>query len=119
VEQRDLLPRIHRLQPDYMAMGRDGMAEMGEMEMPLPDNTLPMMTGRGPYGPLEMGGMFTTIKVREGLGRDDHKDPGWYRHPPGTVASEFTGSLPAPPQATTAPAPTLRARKPQPGGHAH
>ena len=25
--------------PDYMAMGTAGMADMGEMEMPLPDNT--------------------------------------------------------------------------------
>ena len=33
--------------------------------MPLPENTLPMMMGQGPFGPLEMGGMFTVIKVRE------------------------------------------------------
>ena len=42
-----------------MVMGERGMADMGEMEMPLPDNTLPMMTGTGPFGPIEMGGMFT------------------------------------------------------------
>jgi hypothetical protein len=34
--------------PDYMVMGERGMADMGEMEMPLPDNTVPMMTGKGP-----------------------------------------------------------------------
>jgi hypothetical protein len=28
---------------------------MAEMEMPLPDNTIPMMTGQGPYGSVEMG----------------------------------------------------------------
>ena len=60
------------------------MADMGEMEMPLPDNTLPMMTGDGPFGPIEMGGMFTVVKVREGLPRDDTRIPGWYKHPPGT-----------------------------------
>ena len=49
-----------------MVMGERGMADMGEMEMPLPDNTLPMMTGQGPFGPLEMGGMFTVVKVRDG-----------------------------------------------------
>ena len=38
------------------------------MEMPMPDNTLPMMTGFGQFGPLEMGGMFSVVKVREGLG---------------------------------------------------
>jgi hypothetical protein len=42
------------------------MADMGEMEMPLPDNTLPMMTGFAQFGAVEMGGMFTVVKVREG-----------------------------------------------------
>jgi hypothetical protein len=67
------------------------MADMGEMEMPLPDNTLPMMTGQGQFGALEMGGMFTVIKVREGLGRNDYKDPGPYRFPAGTQAYKWTG----------------------------
>ncbi len=39
-------------------------ASMAEMEMPLPDNTLPMMTGQGPYGGVEMGGICTTVRVR-------------------------------------------------------
>jgi len=73
-------------------MGERGMADMGEMEMPLPDNTLPMMTGQGPFGPIEMGGMFSVVKVREGLARNDYKDPGWYKHPPGTVAYEWQGA---------------------------
>jgi manganese oxidase len=64
------------------------------MEMALPDNTLPMMTGQGPYGAMEMGGMFTTVKVRRGLARNDYKDPGWYRQPAGTQAYEWTGELP-------------------------
>ena len=57
------------------------MAEMGEMEMPMPDNTLPMMTGFGQFGPMEMGGMFSVVKVREGLAANDYSDPGWYKHP--------------------------------------
>jgi hypothetical protein len=61
-----------------------------------------MMTGQGPYGALEMGGMFTTVKVRRGLARDDFRDPGWFRQPPGTQAYEWTG---APLAATRAPAP--------------
>jgi hypothetical protein len=48
-----------------MGMGSKGMADMGEMEMPLPDNTLPMMSGQGPFGAVEMGGMFTVLKVRD------------------------------------------------------
>jgi hypothetical protein len=75
--------------------GERGMAEMGDMEIPLPDNTLPMMTGQGPFGPLEMGGMFTVVKIREGLARGDFKDPGWYKHPKGSVAYEWKGALPA------------------------
>ena len=75
----------------YMPMGSTGMAEMGSMEMPMPDNTLPMMTGFGQFGPIEMGGMFTMMKVREGLGADDYSDPGPYKNPPGTVAYKFKG----------------------------
>ncbi|MBE0605491.1 MAG: copper oxidase [Deltaproteobacteria bacterium] len=95
VDQRGVAEKINKLLPDYMVMGERGMAEMGDMEMPLPDNTLPMMTGQGPFGPLEMGGMFTVVKIREGLARGDYKDPGWYRHPKGSVAYEWDGDLPA------------------------
>lgn len=92
VQQRDLTRAIRKLTPDYMAMGSAGMAEMGEMEMPMPDNTLPMMTGFGQFGPMEMGGMFTVVKVREGLARNDYKDPGWFKHPEGTVAYEVASA---------------------------
>jgi len=44
-----------------MAMGETGMGNM--MEMGRPKNTLPMMTVDGPFGPVEMGGMFTILKV--------------------------------------------------------
>jgi manganese oxidase len=94
VDHRGVLERITRLVPDYMVMGERGMADMGEMEMPLPENTLPMMGGSGPFGAMEMGGMFTVVKVREGLARDDYKDPGWYKHPSGTVAYEWKGEAP-------------------------
>ncbi|WP_109583741.1 multicopper oxidase family protein [Cupriavidus plantarum] len=90
VPQKDLASRMSALVPDYMAMGESGMADMGSMKMPLPENTLPMMSGQGPFGAIEMGGMFTTLKVREGLAADDYRDPGWYRHPKGSVAFEYT-----------------------------
>jgi len=92
---------------------------MGEMEMPLPDNTLPMMSGSGPFGSIEMGGMFTVVKVRDGLARNDYKDPGWYQHPAGTVAYEWTGEPPAAvrtPAAAGEKGPALRVKKP--AGHA-
>ena len=102
VDHRGLVDKIRKLVPDYMVMGERGMADMGEMEMPLPDNTLPMMTGQGPMGPLEMGGMFSVLKVREGLAAGDYRDPGWYTHPAGTIAREWTGEVSAPAQAPTA-----------------
>jgi hypothetical protein len=64
--------------------------------MPLPDNTAPMMAGAGPFGAVGMGGMFSVVKVRKEQKPGDYRDPGWYKHPPGTVAYEFTGSLPDP-----------------------
>ena len=79
-----------------MVKGERGMADMGEMEMEIPENTAPMMTGTGPYGPVEMGGMFTMLKVRADQKPGDYKDPGWYKQPPGTRAFEWTGSLPDP-----------------------
>lgn len=94
VKQDDLTEKISDLMPDYMymPMGKNGMAEMSdmvEMGMKLPENTLPMMTGRGPFGPIEMGGMFTVVKVRRNQPKDDYTDPGWYKHPNGTVAKKL------------------------------
>ena len=62
VDHRGMSQKIRKLVPDYMVMGERGMADMGDMEMPLPDNTLPMMTGRARMGALEMGGMFTVVR---------------------------------------------------------
>lgn len=102
VDHRGIAQRINKLLPDYMVMGDKG-GSMGGMEMQLPDNTLPMMTGAGPFGGIEMGGMFTTLKVRAGQAPGDYQDPGWYRHPQGTVAHEWTGALPAAPTAPATP----------------
>jgi FtsP/CotA-like multicopper oxidase with cupredoxin domain len=119
VDHREVADRIQKLVPDYMVMGERGMADMGEMEMPLPDNTLPMMTGRGPFGALEMGGMFSVLRVRDDQKTGDYTIPGWYRHPERTVAWEWTGELsqPARAAAPAADARTLRVRKPD--GHRH
>jgi FtsP/CotA-like multicopper oxidase with cupredoxin domain len=91
VDHAGVAEQVNKLIPDYMVMGDKGMADMGDMDMPLPDNTLPMMSGRGQFGPMEMGGMFTTVKVRAGLARGDYRDPGPYPNPRGTVAYEWTG----------------------------
>jgi manganese oxidase len=93
VPQSALSRALARAAPTAMAMGTSGMAEMAEMSMPLPANTLPMMTGTGPFGGIEMGGMFTVVKVREGLAAGDYRDPGSYKHPPGTVAYEVDAAM--------------------------
>lgn len=90
VDHKGVAEKINKLIPDYMVMGDKG-GSMEGMEMPLPDNTLPMMTGEGPFGGVEMGGMFTIVKVRKDQPHGNYKDPGWYRHPKGTVASEWKG----------------------------
>ena len=101
VDHRGVAKQISDLIPDYMVMGERGMADMGEMEMPIPANTLPMMRGQGPHGAVEMGGMFTVVKVRRNQKPGDYKDPGWYRQPPGTRAYEWTGPAPEAPRAAT------------------
>jgi FtsP/CotA-like multicopper oxidase with cupredoxin domain len=87
VNQKDVEARIRKMLPGYMAMGETGMAEHADhvKHMPGPKNTLPMMMGKGPFGNIEMGGMFTVVKVRDQLQSYD-QDPGWYKHPKGTVA---------------------------------
>ncbi|WP_366919583.1 copper oxidase [Hydrocarboniphaga sp.] len=89
VDQTGVEAEVRKMLPGYMAMGKSGMSEhAGHIEMGLqgPDNTLPMMMGAGPYGAIEMGGMFTVLKVREGIAAGDYRDPGWYRHPKNAVA---------------------------------
>ncbi|MEO1751657.1 copper oxidase [Thiofaba sp. EF100] len=119
VDQRGIAEKISKLIPDYMVMGERGMHDMAEMEMPLPDNTLPMMTGHGPFGPIGMGGMFTTVKIRKGLARDDYRDPGPYPQPKGTRAWEWQGEPLPEPERAAAPAngPTVTVRKPVHNDH--
>jgi hypothetical protein len=124
VDHKGLVGKIQKIVPDYMVMGERGMADMGAMEMPLPDNTFPMMTGTGPFGPLEMGGMFTTLKVRQGLGANDYRDPGDFQHPQGTLAYEWQGAPAATPRPARVDAPGTAptepsARKPAASGHQH
>jgi len=91
VEQDDLARQIASLVPGYMnSAAMSGM----QMDMPVPENTLPMMAGAGPYGEIEMGGMFTVMKIRANLAHGDYRDPGWYQAPPGSVAYAWEGEPP-------------------------
>jgi hypothetical protein len=90
VDQSGVEAEIRQLLPGYMAMGKDGMAEhqrhTDSGHMKGPENTLPMMLGKGPHGNLEMGGMFTVVKVRDDLAHGDDTDPGWYANAIGQSA---------------------------------
>ena len=77
--------KVSKLLPGYMAKGESGMANMGEMGMPVPHNSIPMVGAPGKHDYIDMGGMFTIVKVRENL--TSYDDPGWYENPPGTLAS--------------------------------
>ena len=77
--------RAGKAVPGYMTMGETGMADMGDMGMAVPRNSLPMVGAKGPHDYITMGGMYTNIKVRDQLESYD-KDPGWYETPAGTRA---------------------------------
>ena len=93
VDQSGAEAEVRKMLPGYGAMGRFGMAEhAGHVAMGLkgPDNTLPMMSGNGPFGAIEMGGMFTILKVRDGLAAGSYIDPGWYRQPTNKMARKVS-----------------------------
>ncbi len=87
VDQTAATQRIKQLLPKYMAMGSSGMGEMFDRHhhMDAPPNFIPYGSP-GPFGIIEMSGMFTVLKVRNDI--TDYRDPGWYKNPPGTVAEQ-------------------------------
>jgi manganese oxidase len=80
VRQDDLTARLEKRIPGYMPMG---VSMGGMMEMGRPANTIGS-SWPGPLDDIDAGGMFTVLKVRRDL--TGYDDPGWYQHPPGTVA---------------------------------
>ena len=113
VDATKLQKSVRQVVPGFIAMGTNGMGDMSSMssmekmdmpmnmpgmgnmssmkghggsgsKMPMPENSIAMMGGPGPYGMIDMGGMLTIFKVRENL--TSYSDPGPYQAPPGTVA---------------------------------
>ena len=68
---RGIIEKILKLVSDYMVKGERGMVDLTEMTMPLSENTLPMTTGDRPCGSVEMGELFSMLKVRADLAPDD------------------------------------------------
>lgn len=87
--------KIRKYFPQFMGlMGTAGMGEMYTMfsqhhgAMPkVPANSAPVWGSPGPFGVIEMGSMFTILKVREEI--TNYNDPGWYKNPPGTIAESI------------------------------
>jgi len=87
IKPEGLDEKFRPLLPTYMTMGHTGM-DMGKMAevAPYPPNTISMKGATGSFGDyISMGGLFTLVKVRDQLKSYD-EDPGWYKHPAGTVA---------------------------------
>ena len=82
--------RLNEHNTGYMAMGQAGMADMATMVMPQPTNSISMVGGKGPHGSIDMGGMFTLVKIRDKLGAD----PGWYAAPAATNQMIQTRTFP-------------------------
>lgn len=100
INKGDLEMRIKQFFPDFMGlMNINGMYEMFEVygsnktevdqKKSIPKNLSPIGSP-GPFGVIEIGGMFTMLKVRENL--TSYADPGWYQHPEGTVAAPLEES---------------------------
>jgi manganese oxidase len=76
---------LRRQIPGYMSMSAGGMSGMGEMAMAVPKNSIPMKGSNGPHGPIDMGGMFTILKVRPPGDASE-----WYASPPEETARTAT-----------------------------
>ena len=95
INKQGIEERIKQFFPDFMGlMNINGMGDMFEMygtnkmmdmgiKMKYPPNMSPI-GNPGPFGVIEMGGMFTVFKVRDNI--TSYVDPGWYQHPLGTIA---------------------------------
>lgn len=75
--------RLARAIPSAMTMGQTGMGSMSDMQMPIPENSVAMRGSPGPFSTIDMGGMFTVLKVREHPTPEDAT--GWYAYPRGTT----------------------------------
>ena len=82
VDTRGIDARVNKLVPGYMTMGETGMGDM--MTMKQPRNAISMLGGKGPFDQIDMGGMFTIVKVRKKLTAESAV--AWHEHPAGTVA---------------------------------
>jgi manganese oxidase len=86
IDPSKLDAKVRKVLPGYMTMGQSGMG--GDMQMPIPTNTVAMRNARGKHDVMTMGGMATVLKVRDHLA--GYADPGWFDAPSHTQAAAAT-----------------------------
>ena len=84
VDTKGVDDKVGKLVPGYMTMGETGMGDM--MSMGRPRNSISMVGGKGPFDQVDMGGMFTIVKVRKKLTTETAN--AWFDHPKASVADE-------------------------------
>ncbi len=80
----ELTQKIKSLLPDFMVMGDTGMLGMAQMNMRVPENSMPMYGLHGQFARTVFGGMAKVLKVRAHA--PTCEDPGWYDFPAESVA---------------------------------
>ncbi len=80
--------KMAALVPSYMTMGAVGMGGHAEHGMPNPPNSIPMKGAPGPLGYIDMGGMFTILKVRDRV--DATTAESWHASPEAEQARPAT-----------------------------
>lgn len=100
IDKKGIEERIKKFFPNFIGlMNINGMGEMFEMygsarapamlaKREFPANMSPI-GNPGPFGVIELGGMFTVFKVREDI--TSYADPGWYQQPAGTSVEVVKG----------------------------
>ncbi len=73
-----------RVVPRFKAMN-ERMMSSADDESGMPQNSMPMMGGVGPFGFITMGGMFTLLKIRDNTVEETGAST-WYQAPAGTQA---------------------------------
>jgi hypothetical protein len=96
VDHRDVARKISNLIPDYMVMGERGMADMAEMEMPIPDNTAAHDDRPGALRQCGDGRHVQRVESAQRAKAGRLQGPGLVQAPVGTVAHEYTGAIAEP-----------------------
>ena len=81
---------VGKVLPGYLDAAQTDVGAADSAAGDLPKNSIPMLGSAGPNGYISMGGMFTILKVRDGIA--NYADPGWYENPPGTLAAAATAA---------------------------